>query len=141
MIYEIIDTRTGERASAQELAQEPWAEKTRGCDWPAFAIDEDGNAILADDCGNYDMVPEGRVEVRLVVDREKWKPCEYCGEGRKALAFDSAGDSVSIEIGMVHAAIESDSWGFLVSYCPRCGLPLTDAVWAELEKKIRGCVE
>lgn len=76
MIYEIIDTRTGERAKAYELVQEPWAEKTRGCDWPAFAIDEDGEVMLTDDCGNYDMVPEGRVEVRLVVDREKWKPLE-----------------------------------------------------------------
>lgn len=64
MIYEIIDTRTGERAKAYELAQEPWAEKTRGCDWPAFTIDEDGDVMLTDDCGNYDMVPEGRVEVR-----------------------------------------------------------------------------
>lgn len=75
MIYEIIDTRTGERAKAYELVQEPWAEKTRGCDWPAFAVDETGDVMLTDDCGNYDMVPEGRVEVRLVVDREKWKPC------------------------------------------------------------------
>ena len=77
MIYEIIDTRTGERAKAYELVQEPWAKKTRGCDWPAFAIDEEGDVMLTDDCGNYDMVPEGRVEVRLVVDREKWEPCDY----------------------------------------------------------------
>lgn len=79
MIYEIIDTRTGERAKAHKLVQEPLAEKTRGCDWPALAVDETGDVMLADDCGNYDMVPEGTVEVRLVVDREKWKPCEYCG--------------------------------------------------------------
>lgn len=70
MIYEIIDTRTGERAKAYELVQEPWAEKTRGCDWPALAVDETGDVMLTDDCGNYDMVPEGRVEVRLVVTRE-----------------------------------------------------------------------
>ena len=63
----VIDTRTGERAKAYELVQEPWAEKTRGCDWPAFAVDEDGDVMLTDDCGNYDMVPEGRVEVRLKV--------------------------------------------------------------------------
>lgn len=29
MIYEIIDTRTGERANASALVQEPWAEKVR----------------------------------------------------------------------------------------------------------------
>ncbi len=56
MIYEIIDTRTGERAKAYELVQEPWAEKTRGCDWPALAVDEDGEVMLTDDCGNYELI-------------------------------------------------------------------------------------
>ena len=76
----------------------------------------------------------------IKLNREAWT-CEYCSEGRKALAFDSAGDSVSIEIGEVHAAIESDSWGFLASYCPKCGRPLTDAAWAALEERLRRCAE
>lgn len=40
--------------------------------------------------------------------------------------------------------LRSDSYDvtlFKMSFCPKCGSPLTDAAWAELEKKIRGCVE
>ena len=114
------------------LVQEPWAEKTRGCGWPALAIDEDGDVILTDDCGNYDMVPEGRVEVRLVVDWEKWKPCSLCGE-YEVFQFNAW-----------HASAMSlrtpDCMGTSL-FCPHCGRPLTDAAWAELEKKIRGCVK
>lgn len=132
MIYEIIDTRTGERAKAYELVQEPWAEKTRGCDWPALAVDETGDVMLTDDCGNYDMVPEGRVEVRLVVDREKWKPCSLCGE-YEVFQFNAwHASAMSLRV--------PDRMGTSF-FCPHCGRPLTDVEWAELEKKIRGCVE
>lgn len=133
MIYEIIDTRTGERAKAYELVQEPWAEKTRGWDWPILAVDENGDVILTDDCGNYDGVPEGRVEVRLVVDREKWKPCALCGE-YKVFQF-CAWHTYKPILGT------PDCLGTSI-FCPHCGRPLTDAAWVELEKKIRGgCVE
>lgn len=137
MIYEIIDTRTGERAKAYELVQEPWAEKVRGCGWPALAIDEDGDVMLTDDCGNYDMVPEGRVEVRLVIDREGWKPCEKCNKCISCVhVLDSIEDVSS-------ACYECEDYGNHEpqNYCPQCGRPLTNAAWAELEKKIRGCVE
>lgn len=138
MIYEIIDTRTGERANEYELVQEPWVEKTRGCDWPAFAIDEDGEAMLTDDCGNYDMVPEGRVEVRLVVNREK-----LCGEWQGEADGYADGELV---YDMWYCSgcgyeEETDDPDLLPSFCPHCGLAMTDAAWAELEKKIRGCVE
>lgn len=134
MIYEIIDTRTGERAKAYELVQEPWAEKTHGCDWPAFAIDEDGEAMLTDDCGNYDMVPEGRVEVRLVVDREKWEPCDVCKDAKYINGWAMA--AVPNQDGLYETRIEGD-----FDYCPACGRPLTFEAWVWWEKKIRGCVE
>lgn len=155
MIYEIIDTRTGERAKAYELVQEPWAEKVRGCDWPALAIDEDGDVMLTDDCGNYDMVPEGRVELRMVVDREKWKPCEHCG-GSVPVPYKEkeypgicnfevgldGGDEIAVIAYNHYTSVTTEiCFSFQVAYCPKCGRPLTDAAWAELEKKIRGCVE
>lgn len=140
MIYEIIDTRTGKRAKAHKLVQEPWAEKTRGCDWPALAVDETGDVMLADDCGNYDMVPEGTVEVRLVVDREKWKPCEYCGGDVDDRPFLNSED-LYISGGGEMCSDSYDVTLFKMSFCPKCGYPLTNAAWAELEKKIRGCVE
>lgn len=78
----------------------------------------------------------------IKLNREAWEPCKYCGDGRKSLASDAAGDLVTLEIGVNgFAAIESDSWGFLVSYCPRCARPLTDAAWAALEERIRRCAK
>ena len=74
------------------------------------------------------------------IDRETWEPCLFCCEktkGRKTLAFDSAGDAVTIEIDGTKAAIESDSMGFIVKFCPECGRPLTDEAWNELEKRLR----
>ena len=74
------------------------------------------------------------------IDRETWEPCLFCCEktkGRKTLAFDSAGDAVTIEIDGTKAAIESDSMGFIVKFCPECGRLLTDEAWNELEKRLR----
>lgn len=141
MIYEIIDTRTGERAKAYELVQEPWAGNTRGCDWPAFAIDEDGDVMLTDDCGNYDMVPEGRVEVRLVVDRKMWKPCSECDRELYLCSNCAYEDAPGLEPPCLNCDRANYLWKPKYEYCPRCGYPLTAAAWAELEKKIRGCVE
>lgn len=75
------------------------------------------------------------------IDREAWEPCLFCCEknkGRKTLAFDSAGDAVTIEIDGDNAAIESDSMGFIVRFCPECGRPLTEEGWDMLEKRLRG---
>ena len=75
------------------------------------------------------------------VDREAWEPCLFCCEERKwrrPLAFDEAGDAVTIEIDGNAAAIESDSMGFIIKFCPECGRPLTNKAWDELEKRIGG---
>ena len=116
MIYEIIDTRTGERANAYELVQEPWAEKTRGCGWPALAIDEDGDVMLTDDCGNYDMVPEGRAEVRLVIDKERWTA--------KWRRKQSPWNGTVMVCSKCKETIKSLSGQF--PFCPSCGAPMTD---------------
>ena len=75
------------------------------------------------------------------IDREAWEPCLFCCEERKwrrPLAFDEAGDAVTIEIDGNAAAIESDSMGFIIKFCPECGRPLTNKAWDELEKRLRG---
>lgn len=73
----------------------------------------------------------------MKIDRTKWKPCEFCrnDDGRKILSFDGAGDSIIIEIDNWLACIESDSFGFLIEYCPKYGRPLTEQAWQELERR------
>ena len=71
---------------------------------------------------------------------EKMFPgCKHCAKQKAPFCYDGANDSVYISIGNGLAAIESDSWGFLVSYCPCCGRPLTDEavkmVMERLEKE------
>ena len=61
--------------------------------------------------------------------------CKHCTKQKVPFCNDGASDSVYLLTGNGLAAIESDSWEFLVSYCPNCGRPLTDeAVEIRLKK-------
>ena len=48
--------------------------------------------------------------------------CEYC-ENYKQLGLDGSGDGIVIERDKERglAGIGSDSWEFLINYCPMCG--------------------
>lgn len=93
-------------------------------DWTYF-LDDYGDAWLA-----YTYPPAR-------IDRERWVECPRCrAENREPLGYDGADDAVSIVIGNNAAAIEADSFGFTVSYCPKCGRPLTEEAWAELERRV-----
>lgn len=74
----------------------------------------------------------------MKIDRSKWEPCKYCrnDDGRKFLSFDGAGDGITIEIDNELACIESDSFGFIIGYCPMCGRPLTEQAWQEIERRV-----
>lgn len=126
-------------------------------DWGHWELSEDAEDYLCDrDADLYGLTypdPDGKAGLHKLgwlayayppahIDREAWnRPCLFCCEkskGRKTLAFDSAGDAVTLEIDGNKAAIESDSMGFIVEFCPKCGRPLTEEAWAELEKRLRG---
>lgn len=70
------------------------------------------------------------------IDREAWEPCEFCGKAD----FGEYG----FEIGRsyVKIACALGSWRFPTEeqfhFCPKCGRPLTEKAWAELEKRLRG---
>lgn len=75
------------------------------------------------------------------IDRSKWEPCEFCGE------FDTANNKMIPKNSKY--AFYSGFWtcaqeGFDeqetedVRYCPKCGRPLTEEAWIELEKRLRG---
>ena len=60
---------------------------------------------------------------RQVIESLKTCICPYCC-GHEPLGTDSAGDYITIESDGRNAAIESDSWGFDIDYCPKCGRKL-----------------
>lgn len=68
------------------------------------------------------------------IDREGWEPCEFCGKAD----FGEYG----FEIGRsyVKIACALGSWRFPAEeqfhFCPKCGRPLTEEAWAELEKRM-----
>lgn len=67
-----------------------------------------------------------------------WKGCEHCTKQRVPFCYDGANDAVYLLVGNGLASIESDSWEFMCSYCPRCGRPLTPEAWEEQRKRLEG---
>lgn len=71
------------------------------------------------------------------LDRSKWGVCGMCGNGETNTSlgvhdFIIRGDVLFCNdtlYGLV---------GITVKYCPKCGRPLTEEAWAELERRIGG---
>jgi hypothetical protein len=62
--FKVIDNKTRLEADANSIVnEEEWADSLCYCDIEGFAILEDGNIILLDECGNYEFCPEGRFSV------------------------------------------------------------------------------
>lgn len=62
--FDVIDPKTGEYPDLEEIARtECWAQNLIYCDMDGFYINEDGNLILMDECGNCAYCPEDRFEV------------------------------------------------------------------------------
>ena len=66
------------------------------------------------------------------IDREAWKPCEYCN-GAKYVYGQASAVVPNGDKGQIEKEVEGD-----FDYCPECGRPLTPEAWAELEKRLRG---
>lgn len=64
MRFKVIDKKTGKEADVEEIAlHEDWAKGLVYCDIEGFAITEDGELILADECGKFAYCPDDRFEV------------------------------------------------------------------------------
>lgn len=87
------------------------------------------------------------------IDRKKWEPCECCREpiGAEPYAKEKypgicdfevildGGDEIAVNAYNHYTPVtEEVCFSFPVSFCPKCGRPLTDQAWAELEKRLRG---
>ncbi|MDI6617874.1 MAG: hypothetical protein QME45_04240 [Clostridiales bacterium] len=52
--FEVIDTKTGKKADPMQIAlNENWAKDLVYCDMEGFFVGENGEIILADECGQY----------------------------------------------------------------------------------------
>lgn len=72
-----------------------------------------------------------------VIDRNKWKPCEYCsGDVDDRPFLDSKDLYIAGNNHISSVNLEGDL--FPVEYCPVCGYPLTEQAWKELERKVCG---
>ena len=64
--FTVIDPKTGEYPNLENIARaEEWAQNLIPCDMEGFCINEDGNLLLMDECGNYAYCPEDRFQVNF----------------------------------------------------------------------------
>jgi hypothetical protein len=71
MAFTVIDKKTGYYPDLEKIAlKEEWAKGLCYCDMDGFAILEDGNLILMDECGKYAYCPANRFEVMTLVEVE-----------------------------------------------------------------------
>ena len=80
--FKVIDNNTGKEADIGEIAlKEDWAKGLVYCDMEGFAILDDGNLVLLDECGKYEYCPSERFSVKfedsLVISREEYEKLKY----------------------------------------------------------------
>ena len=62
--FAVIDKQTQKEADEYKIAlEEDWAKDLCYCDIDGFAITQDGNIILLDECGKYVYCPYDRFEI------------------------------------------------------------------------------
>ena len=62
--FTVIDKTTGEYPDLKQIAlKEEWAQNLIYTDMEGFCINEDGNLLLMDECGNIAYCPPGRFRV------------------------------------------------------------------------------
>ena len=76
--FKVIDNNTGKEADIGKIAlKEDWAKGLMYCDMQGFAILDDGNLILLDECGKFEYCPSERFSIKfensVVLSREEYK--------------------------------------------------------------------
>ena len=62
----VIDKNTGKQADISEIAlSEDWAKDLMYCDMEGFAINENGQLVLLDECGNFAYCPYDRFTIQF----------------------------------------------------------------------------
>lgn len=64
MTFTVTDGQTGQEPDLEKIVlTEPWAKGLIWCDVEGFALTQDGELILLDECGQWRCCPEGRFQV------------------------------------------------------------------------------
>lgn len=64
MTFDVIDPKTREYPDLEQIARtEEWAQNLIPCDMEESCINEDGNLLIMDECGNYANCPADRFKV------------------------------------------------------------------------------
>lgn len=72
-MFTVVDKKTGEYPNLEQIVlKEDWAKNLIHCDMEGFFLSEDGNLILADECGNFAYPQPDRFEVI----QDNWTNCE-----------------------------------------------------------------
>ena len=76
--FKVIDNNTGKEADIGKIAlKEDWAKGLMYCDMQGFAILDDGNLVLLDECGKYEYCPSERFSIKfensVVLSREEYE--------------------------------------------------------------------
>ena len=76
--FKVIDNNTGKEADIGKIAlKEDWAKGLMYCDMQGFAILDDGNLILLDECGKFEYCPSERFSIKfensVVLSKEEYK--------------------------------------------------------------------
>src|SRR5690606_14324964 len=62
--FTVIDKATGKYPDLKQVAlKEEWAQNLIYTDMEGFCVDEDGNLLLMDECGNIAYCPPGRFRI------------------------------------------------------------------------------
>lgn len=72
MKFKVYDNKTGKEAGTYDIAlHEEWARSLVYCDMEGFAITEDGDLVLMDECGNVVYCDADRFKVIFEGEAEK----------------------------------------------------------------------
>lgn len=76
------------------------------------------------------------------IDREAWEPCEYCNDQEDPCLKDGCFRKNRWKCGFTCDKYQDFQERKRIleksKFCPRCGRPMTEEAWAQLEKRLRG---
>ena len=94
--FKVIDNNTGKEADIGKIAlKEDWAKGLMYCDMQGFAILDDGNLVLLDECGKFEYCPSERFSIQfedsVVLSKEEFSKAltDNFNMGKKEAQFYS----------------------------------------------------